>query len=497
MKGAWIALTCLLLVGAAKNPCAAAPPPTPMSPTGSPSWRSTEPAPGASRTWAPTVRHGALSNGLPVYVVQNPTMPMITISLVVRGGSGDNPPQSPGLANVLTTLLAQGAGGRSAIELSERSADLGGAIKAETTSDYSAIRVTCLAERLEQALALLADLSTRPTFTEGGLMAVLADVETQVQKDGNKGSAVAERVLRSVVYGARHPYAHGDLGSIDSVRRLSLPDLRAHYEAYWTSSNAAVVVAGDVTFERALPLVDRAFASWRARGVPKHTAKATLAPAVRRIVMVDRPGAALGDVMVGQLMSPLVVADGAALDVMVQVLGGSYSARLNRVLRLDKGYTYSARAKLLLRRHGSMLLLRGGMHLEKTALAIKEIETVVGRMISHPPDQEEFARARSLSLARLADRFATQEQAVSAVAELVASGQPADGYARQVRMLGALTLSDVVKATRALRPNALSIVVAGPASKLEPQFAASGLQPVERWPSPPARTTAPTGPSPR
>src|SRR5262245_22595576 len=95
-------------------------------------------APGRSRRTAPgpppplrlpTIQKRALSNGIPVWLVELHETPVAQTNLVVLRGSGDDPPGKFGVASLTAAMLQEGAGSRSSLALADAidflGADLG------------------------------------------------------------------------------------------------------------------------------------------------------------------------------------------------------------------------------------------------------------------------------------------------------------------------------------------------------------------------------------
>ena len=83
--------------------------------------RSHLPEPGAARPFFfPPIEKSTLANGLRVWTVAHPAIPVVTVMLLVRRGSADDPPGLDGLAALTVDMLDEGSGGRSAIDFHER-----------------------------------------------------------------------------------------------------------------------------------------------------------------------------------------------------------------------------------------------------------------------------------------------------------------------------------------------------------------------------------------
>ena len=103
--------------------------------------RSHAPEPGAPPALKlPVIQKRQLSNGLPVWIVELHEVPVVQANLVVLSGSGDDPAGKFGIANLTASMLLEGAGSRSALELADAVDFLGADLVANSSSDVSAMR---------------------------------------------------------------------------------------------------------------------------------------------------------------------------------------------------------------------------------------------------------------------------------------------------------------------------------------------------------------------
>ena len=137
---------------------AQAPMPPPAGSGATPPDRSQPPAPGPTPSFTmPPVSKRALSNGLPVWVVERHEVPVVQVNLAIRAGAADDPAGKPGVASLTSAVLDEGAGTRSALELADAVEFLGADLSASASMDASAVRLHVPVARLREALALMAD----------------------------------------------------------------------------------------------------------------------------------------------------------------------------------------------------------------------------------------------------------------------------------------------------------------------------------------------------
>jgi zinc protease len=148
--------------------------------------------------------------------------------------------------------------------------------------------------------------------------------------------------------------------------------LVAFHAANVVPDGATVVVAGDLSDLDVVAEIEQALGCWSGVAAevvePREAARAADAA---RIVFVDRPGSVQTEFYVGCPGPDHHVEGGwAAYQVLGFVVGGSPNARVDAVLREDKGFTYGIRSGFRPRRRGGMFLTSGSVRADSTVEAL-------------------------------------------------------------------------------------------------------------------------------
>src|ERR1700675_402496 len=114
----------------------------------------------------PAIQKRQLSNGLAVWLVELHEVPVAQVNLVVLSGGAGDPPGKYGLTGLMTAMLEEGAGSRSALEIADAVDFLGADLGAGSSFDASAVRLHVPVARLADALPIMADVALRPTFPQ-------------------------------------------------------------------------------------------------------------------------------------------------------------------------------------------------------------------------------------------------------------------------------------------------------------------------------------------
>jgi zinc protease len=270
-------------------------------------------------------------------------MPLVTFGIVIKTGTEADPQGKSGLAGLTAELLTKGTETRSANEIVDAIEMLGGEITTGAMWDASSLRVDVLSSKLRPALDVLSEVVCRPSFEKTELKRLrrqsLDTLIVALREPGSISRMVASRVL----YGDA-PYGHPPSGTPESLRRIRQVDVRRFHNAYYRPDNAILIFCGDVRAKTAFALARKHFGDWpkpsaRLERVDGRAGKDRVPP---RTVVIDMPSAGQAAILVARQALRRSDPEYFAALVANSVLGGGYSARLNREIRIKRGLSYGA-----------------------------------------------------------------------------------------------------------------------------------------------------------
>jgi zinc protease len=431
----------------------------------------------------PPVEELRLGNGLRVVVVRQPSMPLVTARLIVDAGAEHEPAEDGGLAVLTANLIPEGTSQLSGPELAERMERLGAQLQTGAGQNLAFAAVTALKPVFAEALGLMAEAVTAPAFPPGDFervrqQAVASYVSSQATVEG-----LGNETFWRAVFAPEAPYARPSSGTASTLGALTRDDVVRWHARMYTPGNATLLVVGDVTAAEARGLAQGAFGQWRGEAPPLPRPANPVRPLQRtRVVLVDRPGSVQSHIRVGLASAGAEDPDVVRLQVLTQVLGGSFAARINQNLRERHGWTYGAFANLNPLRGAGALFIRSSVRTNATDSAVAESVREVRRLVEEPVPADELAGASG----NLVGSFPTSVQTVQGLAQrmqdLLVWGLPLDYYGSYRERLAAVTSADLTAVGRArVNPGALVIVVAGDLAQIEAPIRALNLGDVEVW----------------
>jgi zinc protease len=436
--------------------------------------RSRRPSPPAAAPFRmPAVEMRRLSNGIPVAVIQNHQLPIVSVRAVTDAGSLLEPADKAGLSGLVVAMLSEGTTTRSADQLAEAFADLG--------SQVTPQGFTTITRNLDRSLELMGDMLMHPAFPEAALARNKANTAAQLRRLREQPGFLADHLFNSVLFGAAHPYAR--VPTEQTVGGIARADLVAFHGDWYRPQNVKLVVVGDVTPDAAVARLERVFGAWPAGGkTASYDVPAARPAAPTTIYLLDRPNSPQSTVIVGQVGPSRDTPDYYALETMNTVYGGLSGSRLNGNLRERHAFTYGANAGLQWRRVPQVSTLRGQSDIvaAKTDSAVTEwLGELRGIRGERPVTPAELDFAKVNRTAGLPLRFETVTQVAQEVSSLLQSGVPLDFYDSYAQRIGGLSGPDLsAVATKYLDPQQSVIVVVGDRRVIEAGLRALNLAPV-------------------
>lgn len=295
----------------------------------------------SNTAWAvPVIQHWQTSNGVRVLFVETHELPMVDIQVVFDAGSARDG-DMPGVANLTSDLLNEGAGDLSANQIADRFEGVGAQFSATADRDTATVSLRSLSDRnlLQPAVETLTQVLQSPSFPKEAFERERKRMLVALQQEEESPGDIANNKFYAVLYG-NHPYASDPLGTAEVLKTLTRDDVAAFHHRYYVAANAFVVIVGDLDKSKAQRLADTLVVK-----LPKGRRPAPLPPAPplkkSETVTVPHPSTQT-HVLSGQVGITRKDPEFFALYVGNHVLGGNgLVSRLAEEIREKRGLSYS------------------------------------------------------------------------------------------------------------------------------------------------------------
>ena len=418
---------------------------------------------------APTVETFELKNGLKVWLVSRRGLPLVSMSLVVLGGSSVDPLDKPGLMHITTDMLDEGAGKRSAIEISGAMSDLGASLGIHTGVDATTVSLSVLKKNVGAAFSIFADIVARPQFDEREFKRVSDLWRNDLKARADEPTRVAYLVNSAVLYGPETPYGHPAEGLVGSAEKIDVSTVKKFYAENFRPDRSVLVAAGDITREELTKMIDTHLGTWKsATPAPKKPTKEKphepkSAAERPKIVLVDRPKAPQSVITIVRDGVMASEPDAIRLDLVNTPLGGSFTSRLNQNLREEKHWAYGAKSLFLGTRGKGAFWAMASVETPATGPALKEALRELEKMAQEGPTAEELDKAKAQDRSDLLTTFETISETADRLAGLARLGLPPTYDFDASLSRQSQKLADVAALAKAhVDPAVATIVVVGP-----------------------------------
>ncbi|ABA23909.1 Peptidase M16-like protein [Trichormus variabilis ATCC 29413] len=346
------------------------------------------------------IHRTVLDNGIVLLVAENPAADIIAGRIFIRAGSCYEKREQAGLAHLLAALMTKGCEGLSSLEIAEQVESVGASLSADTSTDYFLVSLKTVTSDFPEILALAGRILRSPTFPETQIelerRLALQDIRSQKEQP----FTLAFEQMRQVMY-QNHPYAMSVLGDETTLNSITRADLVEYHQTYFRPDNLVISVAGRITLQEVVALVEQVFGDWQTPSV---------APAVVNLPKISvNPQHRLKPVqtqqsivMLGYLGPSVSSPDYASLKLLSTYLGNGLSSRLFVELREKRGLAYEVSAFYPTRLYPASFVVYMGTAPENTSIALEGLRTEVELLCSKEVSTTNLQAAKNKILGQYA-----------------------------------------------------------------------------------------------
>ena len=287
----------------------------------------------------PPVQRGVLDNGLALLVSEEHSLPFVTMSLLIKSGSKDDPAGEEGLADVTASCLLLGAAGRTLQQINEELDFMGAQMGADASRDYTIVSLKVLRKDFERAFPIFMDVVMKPTFPADEVKKELARQVAAIRASEDQPGVVADRAFMKALY-MGGPYGHPKEGTVKSVSGLDRGMMQTFHGAHYNPNNAILVIAGDIDAGTVKGYMTPRLEKWPKGGAPPQAIQVRFADR-KETIKINKP-VTQSNIVIGNGGLSRDNPDYYAALVMNYILGGGgLTSRLMDDIRIKKGLAYS------------------------------------------------------------------------------------------------------------------------------------------------------------
>ena len=415
---------------------------------------------GAQESHAVPVEKVVSPGGITAWLVRDPTIPVIAVSLNFRGGAALDPESKLGLASLASGLLDEGAGDLDSQAFQARLNDLSIKLRFDAGLDDFSGEMKTLAENRDAAFNLLHLALTEPRFDAAPVERVRNQLLSILAGNAEDPNYVAARRWYAAAF-PNHPYGRPVDGTPETLKTITAADLHEFVNERLAKDNLTIGVVGDITAAELAPLLDSTFGQ-----LPDHAAPDDVPDAVPQ---------SAGDVLVIPRDIPQSVVvfgepgfkrddpDYYAAYVLNYILGGGgFTSRLTREIRELRGLAYSVYTYLNPLDHAALIMGGTATRNKRVKESVDLVRKVWGQIHKNGVTAEELADAKSYLTGSFALRLDTTDKLAEILVYIQMNHLGIDYLDRRNALIEGVTLDDIKRvAKRNFDPKQLAFVVVG------------------------------------
>ncbi len=362
-----------------------------------------------------TIHHTVLSNGTTLLVTENPSADIIAARLFFKAGSRWEAHDKAGLSHLVASVMTKGTENHSSLEIAERVESIGASLSTDAASDYFLLSLKTVSADFAEMLILAGELLRSATFPDSEVELERKLTLQAIRSQQEQPFTVALDHLRQAMY-REHPYAMSGLGTEETVAKLTRKDLQTYYKTHFRPDNLTISIAGRITPEQAVALIEEILGDWKAPSTPLINLELPIVtPNPSRSTVSQDTQQSI--VILGYLAPSVqteTMEDYAALKLLNTYLGNGLSSRLFVELREKRGLAYEVSAFYPTRLGTSYFVTYMGTAPGNTSIALSGLKAEVDRLCATPLSDEEIQTAKN----KLLGQYALGKQTNSQLAQI-------------------------------------------------------------------------------
>lgn len=413
--------------------------------------------------------------GIEAWLVEDHSNPIISVDMSLRGGAALDPEGKEGLANMVASLIDEGAGDLDSQAFQGRLQDLSISLSFSAGLDGFSGTLRTLTENRETAFDLLRLALAEPRFDAEPVARIQSQILAGLTSSLENPGSIVGRTLRKLFF-PDHAYGRPVDGTLETVAGLNADDMRAFVARRFARDALVIGVVGDISARDLALLLDKTFLGLPAKAAPINLAD-TVPRGAGEVVVVEKD-VPQSVVALGHAGLKRDDPDYYVAYVINYVLGGGgFSSRLYTEVREKRGLAYSVYSYLNPMDYSGLVM--GGVATQNSRVA-QSLDLIRGewaRMAEEGPSAEELEGAKTFLTGSFPLRFTSSGRISGMLVGMQLEDLGIDYLDRRNSLIEAVTLEDARRVARKLyAADKLTVVVVGRPDGIKPTRPAPELK---------------------
>jgi zinc protease len=418
-----------------------------------------EPEVNVPKSW-----HAVLSNGINVYGIENKELPLVNMNIIIDGGVSQDYLTLPGVASMVANVLPQGTKNKTPEELEEETELLGSSINMYSGREELTLSSSMLSRNFDKTVELMKEILLEPRWDSAEFRMARTRTRNNIIQALAQPRSVASLNFMKLVYGKDNIFGYSSLGTLESIDKISIDDLKAWYDRCISPKVTRILVAGNVTEDQVMATLKPFLLEWKAKDVTFNNYQVPPAPDKSVIYFVDMPGSGQSVIYIGYPALSRSNLDYVKADFINYRLGGAFTSFLNQILREQKGYTYGANSAFQEMKGIAPFIAASSVRSDVTFESVKIFKDEMEKFRNGLSDSD-LQFVKNCMLRSDALRFETNDALVGMLSTMSKYGLPEDYIKQEDNVIKNMTVEDSKAiAEKYVVPGKMYYVVVGDAA---------------------------------
>ncbi len=414
----------------------------------------------AAKSHAVEIKTVSGESGVSAWLVEDYSVPIVTVAVTFEGGSTQDPEGKEGLASLMATLFDEGAGPFDSKAFQARTEEFGVSLGYSWGRDQFSGGLRVVKDDSAEGFELMRLSLTQLQFDPDAINRMRGSLKARIASAQNDADTKASDALRESLF-AGHPYARRGQGTEQSLDAITRDDLVGQFRRLFAKDNLTVAVVGAISPEETARMLDLVFGQ-----LPDKADLREVGPAQmqfgKRIDVED----------IGTQTAIAMALPGPRRDepsffaayLMNHILGGgSFSSRLYDEIREKRGLAYSVGSSLATLDHAAYITASSGTRSDRAEETLALMRAEIARMAAEGPTAAELEAAKKFVIGSYPiNNLDTSAKIARVLISMQTEKLGLDYLSRRADLINAVTLDDLKAVARKFLTVEPTIVMVGP-----------------------------------
>jgi zinc protease len=405
-----------------------------------------------------------LSNGIKLLILEDHRAPTVYLTIQIPASALRDSEELTLLTSATAELIRAGTATRNGRQIADALADVGANLNIGVGWENCTIGLSSLSENFDAALEILSDVLLHPSFPADELEKWKTQMRSQILQNKTNPGYLANRMVNKVLY---PDDARGFSYNEDSVAKITREKIIDCYQKYFVPSGEWAGIVGDISAGDATVKLEKALSAWKGGPVAHVSLPVNPPLAAKKVYMISRPNSVQTYLTLTNRAINRLSADYIACQLLNQVLGSGPAARLFRIIREEKGYTYGVSSRFVATRLENEFQSSMSVRTEVTAPALTDLLKEFEQIREVPVPKDELDGAKRTLVGSLALGLESSQGVLSRWLQQRNYGLPENYWDTYAEKIMALTQGDVQRVAKKYVPlDNVQIIAVGDSSKI-------------------------------